>query len=92
MRLRLRNHLVGTLRCAADAQHSITARQQALGDRVEDFVEGWVANLRRSRQIDQRQCKPFANDRHMAGAEDWERIRFHGAYICYQLGRNIAGT
>src|SRR4051794_26405596 len=86
------NHLVSALRCAADTQNGIAAREKALSDRVEDFIEGGIADVRRSRQSDQRQGKPLADDWQMTSAEKRKRIILHGAHVGCQLGRNIAST
>jgi hypothetical protein len=91
-RLRALNHLVGALGGSANPKHGIAAREDALGDRMEDFIERRIADTLRSGEIDQRQGEPFAKHRNVAGAKERERKSFHSAHIRRYLGRVVAGA
>jgi hypothetical protein len=66
--------------------------QEPLGDRMEDRVERVVANPARARERDQRQRKPFAEHRHVAGAKERQRIRFHQPDVRVHLRGIVAGA
>ena len=92
VRLGHADHLIGARRCAADAQHRLAAGDEALGDRMEDLVECVVADTSRSRQLDEWQRQPLADDRDVPGPEQRQRELLHRRDVGLHLRRVVAGT
>ena len=80
------------MRRAADAQHRVAAFEEPLGNRVEDLVEGLVANLPGAGERDERQREPLADDGHVSGAVDRQRVRFHDANVLRHPRRIVVGA
>ena len=67
--LRRPHHQVRALRGTSDAQHTITAREQTLGDRMKDLVERSIANPLGACHRHQWKSEPLANEWNVTGTE-----------------------
>ena len=64
------HHLIRSRRGAADAQDAIAFVEQPDCDRVENFIEGIIADSLRSGSMNEREGQPLTHDGHMTRPKD----------------------
>ena len=84
------DHLVGSGRRTSDPQDRVAVGQQPARDRVEDLLEGVVADAAAAGELDQRERQRLAGDRHVAGPEGVEGRAVHGVDVGREPGRVVA--
>jgi hypothetical protein len=86
------DHLIGPGRRAAHSQDTIAFLEEPDRDRMEDLVEGVVADSLRSGRMNERESQPLTDDWYVARTKNGQCKRLHQSDVSCEQFRVIASA